>query len=80
MIEGSRRHFKDAFRRHFTEPLSRKAAGQLFDKYQRNGLIDILWDEHSGKYVVTMVEARERKPSASGKPRALVNEGRSGGA
>jgi hypothetical protein len=46
----------EAFQQHFGEPLSRKAAGQLFDKYLRNGLIDIWWDDHAGKYVVTMIE------------------------
>ena len=46
----------DAFLRYFTDALSKKAAGQLFDKYLRNGLIDIWWDDHTGKYVVTMIE------------------------
>src|SRR6516165_8250408 len=46
----------EAFLQHFTEPLSKKAAGQLFDKYLRKGRIDILWDGEAGKYVVTMIE------------------------
>ena len=46
----------EAFLKHFTEPLPRKEAGQLFDKYLRNGLIDILWDGNAGKYVVMMIE------------------------
>ena len=46
----------EAFRQHFAEPLSKKKAGQLFDKYLRNGWIDILWDDPTGKYVVTMIE------------------------
>jgi hypothetical protein len=46
----------EAFLRHFTETLSKKAAGQLFDKYLRNGLIDIWWDDRTGTYVVTMIE------------------------
>ena len=46
----------EAFLQHFTEPLPKKAAGQLFDKYLRKGRIDILWDGEAGKYVVTMIE------------------------
>jgi hypothetical protein len=57
MVEAFRQHFKKAFRRHSTEPLSRKAAGQLFDKYLRNGVIDIWWNDQTGKYVVTLIEA-----------------------
>jgi hypothetical protein len=49
----------EAFRQHFAEPLSKKEAGQLFDKYLRNRWIDIWWNDHTGKYVVTMTEARE---------------------
>jgi hypothetical protein len=46
----------EAFRQHFAEPLSKKEAGQRFDKYLRNGLIDVLWNEDAGKYVVTMID------------------------
>ena len=53
MVEAFRKHFTEAFREHSTEPLSGKAARQLFDKYLRNGLIDIRWDDQRG-YVVTM--------------------------
>lgn len=53
----------DAFLRHFTDPLSKKTAGQLFDKYLRNGLIDIWWDDHTGKYVVTMIERPSDTPN-----------------
>ena len=56
MVEAFRKHFTEAFREHFTEPLSKKAAGQLFDKYLRSGVIDVLWDKHTGKYVITMIE------------------------
>ena len=53
MVEAFRKHFTEAFREHSTEPLSGKAARQLFDKYWRNGLMDIRWDDQRG-YVVTM--------------------------
>jgi hypothetical protein len=43
----------EAFLQHFKEPLSKKAAGELFDEYLRKRLIDIWWDDHKG-YVVTM--------------------------
>ena len=46
----------EAFLQHFAEPLSKKEAGQLFDKYLRSGRIDIRWDTHTGGYVVTMIE------------------------
>jgi hypothetical protein len=46
----------EAFVQHFTEHLPKKAAGQLFDRYLRNGFIDIFWDDQTGKYVVTMIE------------------------
>ena len=52
----------EAFRQHFTKPLSKKEAGQLFNEYLRNGWIDIWWNDHTGKYVVTMVEARKGSP------------------
>ena len=43
----------EAFLQHFTEPLSKKAAGELFDEHLRKRLIDIWWDDHKG-YVVAM--------------------------
>jgi hypothetical protein len=46
----------EAFLQFFTEPMPRKAAGQLFDRYRLKGLIDIFWDDRNGKYVVTMID------------------------
>jgi hypothetical protein len=52
----------EAFLQHFTESLSKRAAGELFDEYLRKRLIDIWWDDHRG-YVVTM-----RPCAATGNP------------
>jgi hypothetical protein len=50
----------EAFLQHFTEPLSKKAAGELFDEYLRKRWIDIRREDHRG-YIVTM-----RAPAPTG--------------
>jgi hypothetical protein len=49
----------EVFSRYFPG-LSRRELGRLFDKYRKMGWIDILWDDQSGRYVVTLINNTDR--------------------